>query len=376
MTKKTRFDQLHYAFLAGTIIFAGAFIGSVFCDFIPSSNIDSSKKIIRSDGSTYVSVKNLTEEFKVELETDNEFAVYGGKTWIPVPGSPVELVILTDPTCGKKCNTTQSLGSLRQAVTPALLAREVDINSDEGKDLQEKFEVTAIPQYIFGAGIEDHKTPDNELFVIKSAEILNGPIDGMYLLNGSRVGFKPGKFIEMPDFADLDDEPKKGNGKVRVVEFTDYQCPYCKRLFDQNKDLIDRLIDEGKIEYVMKDFPLGFHKEAVTVHVAANCAQKLEGNEAYWNMHEKIFDNQRVWSGKGEGAKAEMKKYAQELVLDETAFDECVNDKDMVAEVKADQAEGAKYGVSGTPALFIGKQVMPGAIGPKAFEDAVNSELE
>lgn len=374
--KKCTCDRLHYALLATTVLFLGAFAGSLFIDFSggPSGG-EVSQGVLRLNDQTYVPVKNLTEEFKVELEKDNEFAVYNGKTWIPVPGNPIELLVLTDSNCGDKCDTSRAVGMLRQVITPALLVRNIEVDSEEGKTLLAEFEIASIPQYILGDGIVGHTSPNGANFLEESKEVVTEK-EGLYLIDSGKVGFPVGKFLEAPQFADLESEPTQGTGKIRVVEFTDYQCAYCKRLHDNNKALISKLVEEGTIEYVMKDFPLGFHKEAMDAHVAANCAQKLGGNEGYWNMHDKIFDTQSQWSGKGEEAKAHFKTLAKELILDEGGFDTCMNDIAMQEEVKADQEEGSKYGVSGTPALFIGKQIMPGAIGVAAFEQAVEEELD
>ncbi len=376
MKKKTqKCDRLHYTLLGLCILFGGVAIGSLCTDLLVSGGFDTSKKIVRANGQTYVSVRSLSEEFKVELDKKSEFAVYKDKTWIPVPGHPVEMIVLNDKNCGNKCDTAREVSSLRQAVTPALLVRNVDISESEGQELIEKFEINSVPKFFLGDGLDSIKDAEGKKFVETSSNILieNGDL---YLIDSGKVGFKAGKYIEAPKFADTDTEPKKGNGKVRVVEFTDYQCPYCKRLHDNNKELIGRLIAEGKIEYIMKDFPLGFHKEATDAHLAANCAQKLGGNEAHWIMHDKIFDGQKDWSGKGERAKSYFKTLAEELVLDADEFDACMSDPEMVAEIEADKEEGSKFGVSGTPALFIGKQVMPGAIGAESFEAAVEDELK
>ena len=374
MTKHSiKFDKLHMTFISLFLLSIGLVIGSISMDIMCTKDFDTSKKIIRANGNTFVAVSNISDEFKVELEKDSEFAVFGGKTWIPVKGGPVELIVINDKDCGKKCDTTGAITSLRQQVTPALLVRNLEVTDPEAIELIARFEITTIPQYILGDGIEAHEIATGEKFVEKSAEVLIAK-EGKYMIDGAKVRFPIGKFLAAPAFLDLDSEPTLGDGPIRVVEFTDYQCGYCKRLFDQNKDLVKRLIEDGTIEYVMKDFPLNFHKEAMDAHVSANCAQKLGGNESYWLMHDKIFDQQGSWSGKGVGAKTIFKQMAADLALDASGFETCLNDTAMQDEVRADIAEGSKYGVTGTPALFIGKQIMPGAIGPAVFEAAVKEE--
>lgn len=371
VTKTKRLEKNEFAILLTIIIFlSGALIGSFYKTISGDSDFAENQKIVRSGGSTYVSVKNLTEDFLVELGNDSDFAVYNGKTWIPVEGNPIELLVLNDASC-KSCSAAQEIMTLRQNITPAFLIRTVDIGSEEGKELIEKFEITSIPKFILGAGIENFKAQDGSLFIENSKELVTQK-DNLYLINSAKVGFKVKKFLEPPVFADLDTEPRNGNGKIRVVEFTDFQCPYSKRLHDQNKDLIARLVAEGKIEHILKDFPLGFHKEAPAAHQAANCVLQEEGNDMYWKMQDQIFATQNQWSGKGEAAVTHLTSLAQDLGVDIT---ECMNDEEIKAEIMADLAEGQKQGVRGTPALFIGTKIMPGAIGPAVFEAAVEEQL-
>ncbi len=364
-----------------TLLFAGAFLGSLYINYTksPEKNIDTTQKIIRIGGQTFVSVKNLNEEFLVELnktknDKKSEFAVYGGKTWIPIEGSPVEVIALTNSSC-KACDINGPINALRQNITPALLVRTVESDSEEGKKLIDEFNLKSIPQFILADGITNLNTRDGKKFVEASKNILIKK-DNRYLLDGAKVGFKVGEFIETPSFANLDSEPVQGKGgKVQVVEFTDYQCPYCKRLHDNNKELIAKLIKEGKIEYIVKDFPLGFHKESVSAHKAANCVLREGTNDNYWKMNGLIFDNNKAWSNTGiENAT----KYFIGLADKDLDLDimDCMADKTLDKEIADDMIEGQKYGVSGTPALFIGKTVMPGAIDAATFEKAVESSLK
>ncbi len=329
-------------------------------------------KAVTVDGNLYVSANKIEEGLRVELAKGSELAVYGGKTWIPVPGNPIEVIAVTDKTC-TTCNITNDIAALRQNITPALLVRTVDVRSEEGKKLMSDFAIKTVPQYILGDGVESFKGADGKLFVEAAKEVLTKK-DGKYAIIGAKTGFKSQKFIAPPAFADLDKEPVKGKGgKVRVVEFTDYQCPFCKRLHDTNKTLIDRLVKEGKIEYIVKDFPLGFHAEAPSAHKAANCVLQESGNEAYWKMNNLIFENGASWQKIGpDKALDYFVLEADKLGVD---IAECVKSTAIDEEIKADQTEGSTYGVSGTPALFIGKSIMPGAIDATTFEAAVEAEM-
>gem|GEM_PF-2589909 len=318
-----------------------------------------------------------------EFDAEESMVVIDDKTWMPVGGVPVSVVVLNDENCGAACNTKAGLDSLRASVTPALKVETIDVNSKEGQELIETFELVSVPQYFFGEDLEDFEVPnpqDPEGEPLKFIDNLPAGLltqkDDLYYIDGARVGFKPGKFITPPEFS-MTDEPTLGSGPVKVVEFTDMQCPYCKRFHDQNKALINRLVAENKITYVLKDFPLSFHKEAYEgMHKAANCVLKEGGNEAYFGVKDAIFANQASFNGIGTlAAEAQIAGYASEEGVD---IESCLVSESTAlrAEVQADIAEGGKYGVTGTPSVFVGTQILPGAVGPQVVEAAVNAELQ
>ncbi len=148
----------------------------------------------------------------------------------------------------------------------------------------------------------------------------------------------------------IDDDPIKGDkdAPVTIIEFSDYQCPFCKRFYDQVvPSLEEEYISKGKVRMVFRDYPLDFHKNAVPAAIAANCAGE-QGK--YWELHDFLFENPD---------KLEIDTIlssTKELGLDHDKFEKCVNNKaDKEAEIDNDFTEGQKYGVRGTPSFFIGK---------------------
>lgn len=357
--------------LYGTLLFLliGVIGGGIWYMMNHSTtNIDDSQKIIRYNGKTYVSIKNIDDQFRVEANKGQGLVVYQGQTWIPVTGRPVEVIVLNDKECGTSCDPTTALTALRQNITPALITRVVDITSSEGKELIQTFDVTSVPSYFLGEGASDFEV-NGQKFVEGAASVLTQK-DDLYYLN-SNAGLPLGRFIEAPAI-ETKNEPQLGKGSVNVIEFTDFECPYCKRLHDQNKDLIQELIDAGTITYVMKDFPLSFHKNAMPVHAALNCTQAKAGNDAYFAMKGDIFDAQREW---GQKSSADLESYLTDLAQTHGAdITTCLNDESTIAEIQEDLEEGQKYGVTGTPGLFIGGQFAPGAIGPEALRSMVEAE--
>lgn len=142
--------------------------------------------------------------------------------------------------------------------------------------------------------------------------------------------------------------------------------------------LEEKYISQGKVKYVVKDFPLeSIHRKALKAHEAANCA-KEQGK--YWEMHANLFSQKAL-------APEDLKKYAQEEGLDLPAFEECLDSGRYVAEIRKDIVEGRKAGVTGTPAFYLGltdpgsgkikvTRTLKGAQPYAAFEQAIEEMLK
>jgi protein-disulfide isomerase len=147
----------------------------------------------------------------------------------------------------------------------------------------------------------------------------------------------------------IDDDPIKGDldAPVTIVEFSDYQCPFCKRNYDNVLSKIEEeYISKGKVRLVFRDYPLAFHKKAVPAAMAANCAGE-QGK--YWEVHDFLFENPDKLDI------PVILESAQELGLNKAKFEACVNDKSKESEITDDFKDGQKYGVTGTPSFFIGR---------------------
>lgn len=168
-----------------------------------------------------------------------------------------------------------------------------------------------------------------------------------------------------------DDDPFLGDvdASVTIIEFSDFECPFCAKYIAETYPKIkENYIDTGKVKYVFRDFPLGFHANAMPAAVAANCVLEQEGNETYFAFHDKLFENQQNLT------ESAFKKYAKELGLDEAGFAACLEAGD-TAEIEADMEDGAKVGVSGTPGFFINGWQIKGAYPYEHFEQLIEQEL-
>lgn len=158
---------------------------------------------------------------------------------------------------------------------------------------------------------------------------------------------------------------------VTIVEYTDYQCPYCSRHFAQTfPRLKEQYIDTGLVYYVFKDFPISsIHPQAVLASEAARCAGD---QEAYLGMHDMLFAKQGEWNGRNDAATL-FSGYAAELGLDTASFDECLTSRQFETAVEADFNEGRSFGIQGTPTFFLNGQRLVGAQPLEVFEQMILS---
>lgn len=164
------------------------------------------------------------------------------------------------------------------------------------------------------------------------------------------------------------------NAPITIVEYTDFQCPFCSRHFEQTfSQLKENYIDTGVVYYVFKDFPLTqIHPEAV---LAANAARCAGDQDAYLAMHDALFSNQADWD-RNPDAESLFNQYAAELGLDEALFATCLADGTYEDSIYADLNEGTSFGVNGTPAFFLNGYFLSGAQPYATFVDAVEFLLE
>jgi protein-disulfide isomerase len=183
------------------------------------------------------------------------------------------------------------------------------------------------------------------------------------LRNVAKILYK----IERPTVkVSVDDDPSQGdkNAPITLIEFSEFQCPYCKKA----RPTIDKILStyKGKIHYVFRDFPLGFHNQAKD---AANAAQCANEQGKYWDYSHALWENQ------GKQSLEKLKEIAQSLALDTAKFDACVASKKYYKEIDKDQDDGSEAGVSGTPAYFINGKFLSGAQPFEAFKEIIDEEL-
>lgn len=167
----------------------------------------------------------------------------------------------------------------------------------------------------------------------------------------------------------LDDDAVKGDPKapVTIIEFSDYECPFCARFYSQTYlQIEEQYIKTGKVKLIYRDFPLSFHAQAQKAAEAAECAGE-QGK--YYEMHNKLFEEGV------QGGVASFKQFAKDLSLSTTKFNDCLDKGKMAAEVQKDFLDGQRAGIQGTPGFFVNGQLISGAQPFSVFQQVIEAEL-
>lgn len=167
---------------------------------------------------------------------------------------------------------------------------------------------------------------------------------------------------------------KKG-AKVAIVEFSDFQCPFCKTLFNDTLPQIKKdYVDTGKAKFAYRQFPLiSIHPNAQKAAEASECANE-QGN--FWGYHDALFTNQADWESlSADEALAKFAEYANGLGLNGSQFSECVSSGKFTDQVNKDTSDGEKAGVDGTPATFINGVKLSGAVPFAQFKAEIEKAL-
>lgn len=169
----------------------------------------------------------------------------------------------------------------------------------------------------------------------------------------------------------IEGTPTRGNpnAKVVIVEFSDFDCPYCLKSQKTTRELREKYKD--KIKWVFKDFPLDFHQNAMNIHIAGKCIYKLKP-EKFWDFFDAIFSEKRTQE---DLKKESLERKALALGVSQKEYQNCVSDPNIKSEVDKNIQEGSKLGVSGTPTFFINGRRLVGAVPIQEFEKIIQEEL-
>ena len=155
------------------------------------------------------------------------------------------------------------------------------------------------------------------------------------------------------------------NAPITLVEFSDFECPFCARHYSTMNKILSEY--SGKVKWVFKHFPLRFHPNAQKAAEASECAAE-QGK--FWEYHDKLFENF------SQGYSLEkFKQWAKDLGLNSGKFNDCLDSGKFAQKVQADYQEGIQKGVKGTPATFVNGRLVSGALPYEVFKQIIESLL-
>jgi protein-disulfide isomerase len=178
-------------------------------------------------------------------------------------------------------------------------------------------------------------------------------------------------------FIGIDDDPQLGdaNARVTIIEFGDYQCPYCRQFWRETFPRLKKeYIDTGKVRFIYRDYPQPVHPEAMLSAIAAECA---DDQGKYYEFHDKIFREQdRRGRDVVRYRAPELKRWASDITLDTTAFNACLDEERHKDEVSKDYKDLEGLGLEGTPIFFVNGRVLVGAHPFATFQKVIEDFLK
>ena len=271
----------------------------------------------------------------------------------------------------------------KRSVLDDLIGKKLEENAAKAKGLTAdayiKAEVDDKTAPVTQADIDQYYTTNQRQFGTQQKEAVTQQITDMIKRNRTaqkrnelrtslRAATAVKTFLEVPRVpVSADDDPVRGpkDAPVQIIMFSDFQCPFCSRVEATLKQIKEHYGD--KVAIVFRDYPLSFHQYAEKAAEAANCANK-QGK--YWEYHDALFANQ------GQLDVPNLKKTAETMNLDMTAFNQCLDSGEMKAEIDKDTQAGISFGVNGTPASFVNGRLVGGAQPFESFARVIDDELQ
>ena len=229
------------------------------------------------------------------------------------------------------------------------------LSSEESNDL---FKITLS---VAGDSVDSYLTKDGELFFPQGFLLADLPPTSEESFDEPT----PAPVTEVT----TENDPFKGdeNAPVTIIEFSDFQCPFCAQFSAETLPLLEEnYLATGKAKLVFKDFPLPSHPEGQPAALAAACAQE---QGVFWEFHDALFENQQALSTENYLA------WATDLGMDEAQFTDCFESQKYLADVQDDIAQGSLAGVTGTPGFLINGKLLSGAQPFAVFAAEIDAAL-
>jgi protein-disulfide isomerase len=322
--------------------------------------------VYKSDTGTNVTTPDVPANVEINMSTEN-----------------IQLVIVEDPAC-ENCQVDTFAEQVKMNLIPDLEVQKVSFDSQLGEQIIKSVAAKQVPIYLFTENFDQRDDWINLSGAFVPSVIGDNKF---YMLNPQFVPTKV--MIESPTITDTAIVIGDADAPVTVIEFTDFECPYCaiaegnEALVEQFKaqyptyvapipEVLKEYVDAGKVKIVFYNNPIAnLHPQARETHLAGLCANEQDMFEEY--SHE-LWADRDVWT-KSADRNAQYKTYASDLGLDTAKFDECLDTKKYNAQIDEELELGMSYGVSGTPAFFVGKSFISGAQDYTVFKELIDAQL-
>ena len=337
--KKVDFKKRNKNYLSIIILLAGLLVGSIFVDV-----------------AQFVSRQGLSPRAMRQLDV----IPFEGRTWVAYSEPVVTVQVVNDSNC-KECDVTDAVKMMKR-VMPTLLVKEVQFDSADGKALIDQMKIKSLPAFVF-----DDSVTKTDIYT--QAQDIFQKQGNNYTIDTAQIGIQPGKFLTLPTIGADDAQAGPADAKVKMIIFSDFQCPYCQAFYEQ--DLKKAMTDyKDKVQFVFKEVPLSIHDKAVPAAMAAECANE-QGK--FWEMADKLYTDQKTWSA----AKTfSATPYASTISgLNMTQFNQCVSSNKFQDKINADNQMAQDFGISGTPAFFVNDQFFGGVVQYSQLQQAIDVQL-
>src|SRR3989344_960392 len=310
-------------------------------------------------GSFFVDIAQFIrgEGFSQKALKSSGIVSFDNKTWVAYDDPQLDVMVFTDDAC-VTCVTDDVIVWLRR-VAPTIAATKMDVSTEEGMRQAKKYGIVSIPSFVFSQQAEQTN-------FFRQAGILFEKRDDRYMLKTAQLGIPVGRYVQIPS-ADDAIAIGKADAPVTIVEFSDFQCPFCRTLHPIVEQALEQFNED--VHYIYKNFPLAEHPKAQPAALAAECAGEQARFFDYANI---LFSRQDDWTKQSE--RERFLSYARELKLNADQFTQCLDGKKYQDRIDKQSAEAEQYGFLGTPALFINDQFFNGVVTFEQIRAAIEEE--
>ncbi len=345
MKNKNEKENLIKNLISVVIIVSGLFLGSLFVDIT---------QLLMKGG---YSERALRKADVFEL---------GDRTWVAYqePAIMVKVLTVENKEDCLACDADEILAWMKKFIPTMSVVRIVD-NSEEGRNLIEKYQLKTIPAFVFDDKIEKSSFYQEE----QVQEIFDRKSGGL-VLNSAALGIPAGKYLDSPEEKEGDLIIGDRNAQVKLVTFLDFQSTYSRIFYEAAKEA-RKEFKEDQLVLIYKTFPSDLQDQSVNASLVGQCAYQQGGFE---EMADMLFKNQEEWLLEDDFKIFD--KYVLNLRLNKKEFDECINSEKSRNLIQDLIKQGNDFGIAGTPTSFIDGKYLEGIFQKEAIVAVISEKLK